>query len=269
MNWYIKIIQASRQKKTASVTFRIGDGADKISKPKNILNLSFELSSFFYNGSQIDHNTSPLMNAITPDGDDFDKFIGTINIYPAPRVAPPENMSQEAYYALSDASEEEQLRRGFKKYNNSIEEMMPVIDEWIQIKAAEGYIIEKKSDISNMSKGPVLRLIVKENPSENYAKIPEVHMNNANAFALLQTVGISPDYSGSISPDDLIRAVNNVQSEDVSRNVPPESIEYGEDGKIPIYRGGIDEQYIDQRLQELYELADFAKSNGFREIYWG
>lgn len=265
MNWYFRL---SRLKKQASVTFYIGDGANKISKPKNILDLSFELSRFFYYGSTVDHDTAPLINDITSDGDDFDKFKGTINVYPSVRLVAPQNMSLETYDSLQDSTEEEKLKNGFRKHNNSIEAMMPVIDEWIQLKSAEGYVFEKKMDTSNMTGGPVLRLIVKENPSENYANIPEVHMNNANAASLLRTMGFLPESSGSVHPDDLIAAINEVSKESIQRNIRPEQREYGKDGELSMYSGGIDEGYIDQRLQQLYELADFAKNNNFQEIYW-
>lgn len=267
MNWYSKIKVAMFQKK-ASVTFFLPD-SHKISQPKTILDLSHELSNFFFNGTSIQHEVAPVMNDISPDGfDDFDKPTGTINVYPRKRVEPPKNSSID-YIDWYNLSEDEKIRMGSQVFDNSLENMMPVIDEWISGKEIEGYKIEKQMDVSNMTQGPVLRLHVRENPSTEYESIPEVNMSNSNAAAVIRSMGLLPEPSGSIDVDTLLYMINQTTQQDMTRNTQPSQIEYDENGEISRFEGGRDETYIDSRIQQLYGLADYAKQNGFKEILWG
>jgi hypothetical protein len=266
MHWYAR---SNPFRKLASVTFYVGDGAQKIAQPQTILDLCHDLSKHFYYGTKIEHGAMPLMNDIAPDGYGFDQFEGTMNVYPNTRDMPPENASDELAREWWTLSEEEKSRHGGRKIDNSLEAMMPVIDEWIGLKEAEGYVIEKRMDTSNMTNGPVLRIEIKENASKEYEQIPEVNMNNENAAAVIRSMGLLPEPSGTIDVDTLLYMINSVEQQDMIRHTKEDKVHYDEEGNPNMFEYGRDENYIDMRIQQLYGLADYAKRNGFTEIFWG
>tara|TARA_B100000614_G_scaffold262903_1_gene299959 strand:- start:118581 stop:119501 length:921 start_codon:yes stop_codon:yes gene_type:complete len=305
MNWY-RILTA-RVKKIASVTFFVND-SHKIAQPKDLLGLSSELANFFYYNSKSNEpkRAAPTMNDIVPDTShsDFDGHTGTINVYPNPRKIGPQNMDWQKVYELSP---EELRASGGEYYENSLTDMMPVIDEWIQNKQDEGYAISKRMDKSNMTDGPVLRLDIKDNPSAEYPEIPEVNLSNINAYAMFRMLGLPQEPSGSVNAQALKTRIEQVSREEMEKEIQPsgwvtppedtgdqnaeddayESVFGGDhtrdpwetpepipvqpnqpEGQMGMYMQGRDEAYIDRRLQDLYRIADFAVEHGFQEIAW-
>jgi len=304
MNWY-RILTA-RVKKIASVTFFVND-SHKIAQPKNLLDLCHDLSNFFYHGSKINEQklAAPLMSDISPDTShsEFDAMAGSITVYPNPRKIGPQNMD---WQKVNELSPEELASAGGKYYENSLEDMMPIIDEWIQSKQDEGYVISKRMDKSRMTEGPVLRLDIQENPSSEYPRIPEVNLSNENAYAMFRMLGLPQEPSGSVNAQALKSRIEQVSREEMEKEIQPsgwvtppedqtgsteddayESAFGGDhtrdpwetpepipvqpnrpDNQMGMFMGGRDEAYIDRRLQDLYRIADFAVENGFKEIGW-
>lgn len=274
MNWYLRYLTAGLFKK-ASITFVL-EGSHKIAQPMDLLNLCSDFTNFiYYRGKLANDRFRPGMTDIEPDGSsDYSGPTGTINVY--------------------------------VKHNDEISEYPKAIKAWIADKAQEGYQIEcnMQPEQSRSRHGQVFRVNIIKNPSTEYPRIPEINMSNANAYAMLRLLGLATgdsmeDCVGRIGLEDLknrIKAVSQEQMQgevqqsgwvapgaeydDVTGKVsqdpadgwkgnPALQDEPPQDGKAKMYIGGRDENYIDFRLQGLYELADYGLSNGFTQATWG
>lgn len=267
-NWFHRH-KKNNFNKVSSVTFDLND-AYKISQPKDILSLSGDFSTFCqkHNLYSDAFRSSAYNNLIGPDGDDYDKLVGTMNIY----------------VPNSD----------FTSYNKEAYE--GAIKAWISDKAVEGYKITYRLDKSRMSGGPVYRVEIQENPTASYETIPSVNMANGNAFAILRLLQIPEEPSGQIDLQDLRQRIISISEEEMKSEtmkpgyinpnvdfdlmrgeVPSGDTWKGEepvvpekpDSGVPIFTGGRDTQYIDNRLQDLYKLVDYGIRNGFKFITWG
>ena len=276
MNWY-KQMKLAQIMKVSSVTFFVSD-SHKISQPKGLLDLCHDFTNFVYNRAKINNEGFlPTMDDVSPDtsSSDFDGYTGTINFYSRPRE-------------YQD-----------KTYENSPESVAEAVKLWTKDKEQEGYIFENngKIETSRMFGYPVQRISVMNNPSSEYTQIPEVNMANDNARAMLTLIGIGSDgiagEQGEIDAQELLRRINEVSREQIDGATTPSGYISNEtqlddpehpreswQGEIETYdsppeeegvkmfTGGRDANYIDNRLQGLYNLADFAVSNGFKEIAW-
>lgn len=269
MNWY-RLIKTSSLHKIASVTFSL-DEAYRIAQPKNILSLCSEMVQFFHKAKIITKTFNPnYITGVTPDGDDFDQMTGTINLYVP--------------------------KQDWQTFNRS--EYEAAIQSYIHEKNVEGYRIEAKLGTSNMTGGPVYRIQVIVNGSEQYPVIPEINMANGNAAAILRLLGLPDEPSGSVDLQTLLNRINSISQEEMQREtVEPGHINpnvefdifsgnFNEDpadawkqepptvpnkpnpGQASIMHGGRDLEYIDYRLQGLYELVDYGLKNGFKKVEW-
>lgn len=194
----------------------------------------------------------------------------------------------------------------YAKRDDEISEYPKAIRAWIEDKKAEGYDIRcsMKPDTSGMYGVPVFRVEVVTNPSTEYEEIPEVNMSNGNAFAILRLLGLSSgdadqDYVGSIDLQSLRKRIEAASQEQMRTEVrepgyladradmdlgtgdismdPSDAWKGGPIQSQPpaqrtgstIYDGGRSEQYIDYRLQRLYELVDYGLRNGFSKAVCG
>jgi len=262
MSWYKRAKLASWLKK-ASITFSLND-AYKIAQPKNMSDLSRDMMNFMH----YKNNTyKPGFNDISPDGDDYDKFEGTINVY------------------VPQGTSTEEVKKAILAYIEDIQ--------------VEGYKMSIKLDTSNLTNSYVFRVNVSENPTKNLPQIPDINMANGNAAAIMRLVGLD-DSSGSIGLNDLKKRIIAVSQEEMKKEViepghinpnvdfdimggevkhdpadwwkkpePPTVPNDPNPGKVQIMTGGRDEGYIDGRLQELYSLVDFGLQHGFKSVVWG
>ncbi len=258
MSWY-KIAKLSRWIKTASITFSLND-AYKISQPKNMLDLSFDIFSFI-NKKVLAPQKSPMsINDISPDGDDYDKMTGTINVY------------------VFDES-------NLKEIENIVKS---IIEEYSQY----GFVMNYKIDNSRSGR-KVFRLNVTENPTINYPELPEINMANDNALSIMRLIGLN-GYTGRESLSEIKKRILAVSQEEMQKEVEPNRIITDKDLDLPesdpadwwkddsspvpknpnsneiqIMHRGRDIEYIDNRLQGLYGIVDFGLQNGFKYIVWG
>lgn len=89
----------------------------------------------------------------------------------------------------------------------------------------------------------------------------EVNMSQTNAAAVIERLGVTFDYCGTIDPDELIgRALTgNVGRDDTGVN-------HTHTGNM--IDCGVRPGYYNDRLGQLADLATYAKDNGF-QISWG
>ena len=81
----------------------------------------------------------------------------------------------------------------------------------------------------------------------------EVNMANGNACAVMQVLGIVPDYCGSIKAEELIEKINSVSSVDAGVRNPSIDIE---PGHATIIDCGRTEEYLRERISQLKTLAE-------------
>lgn len=92
---------------------------------------------------------------------------------------------------------------------------------------------------------------------------PELNVSNANAEAILSVLGFEEiQYEGTISGDDLMGRILIAQA----INPTDAGIPATRDGNF--ISCGRNEGYIDQRLEQLAEIAAFATKHNL-SIYWG
>lgn len=90
----------------------------------------------------------------------------------------------------------------------------------------------------------------------------EVNMSNGNACAVMQVLGIVPNYCGSIKAEELIEKINSVSSVDAGVRNP--SIDK-EPGCATMIDCGRTEEYLRNRISQLKTLAE---NNLGLEICW-
>jgi hypothetical protein len=267
MNWYKLYKSASL--KQASITFDLEDSW-KIAQPRDLLGLSRDFLNFIhYEAKLANDQFQPNFMNIEPDGQSqYDGYTGTINFY--------------------------------IKQDDNPAEYVKAMEAWKQHMAPEGYKIEynPQPEQSGSRNSQVFRINIAENPSEAYPQMPSLNMANGNALAIIRLLGLPEDYSGSIDLQTLRQRIVAVSQEDMQKEIAPsgwlgQDASYdpssgqatqdpadGWKGQPPLqdkppegagakmFIGGRDEEYIDFRLQGLYELVDFGLKNGFKRVTW-
>lgn len=224
--------------KQAGITFFL-EGSQKISKPKNILNLSNDLITWLY-----DKGYQYTYDEITSDGGDFDKMTGTINWYINPKTANYKTQEKLAH-------------------------------EWIKEQELMDYEIQLRGpEISGLStvdrKIMVYRLDVIKNGSADYMSMPEMHLSNVNAHNLLAALNISSESFGTISLRDLRQRLA-LLTETKMRDFTRDPMEYTEDDMGLGLRGydpGTPIGQIQGYVDELNRIVDFGLANGFKNLVW-
>lgn len=136
---------------------------------------------------------------------------------------------------------------------------------------------EKRDD-----KPDVIRIHILANPEDEREvdEAPYIQYSNSNMIAVLRTLGldeIAEDYSGSVSVDELLLRIRNVSQSSKEANLRPRYHSDMEKFRNPEkeYKGptiidsGLSPGEIDYRLQEFYNLAQWAKKHGYKEISFG
>lgn len=110
---------------------------------------------------------------------------------------------------------------------------------------------------------------------------PELQLNwsNSNALAMLEVLGLPPEYNGEVSMPEmkraLIRAKNRSSFERFERKeeilTRPRKIEEGvtELHAPYLYSMGLSESSIKERLESFEKLIKEAETNGAKNIVWG
>jgi hypothetical protein len=160
-----------------------------------------------------------------------------------------------------------------------IREMLSKIQEKLQERGFEFNIgeLEKRE-----GRGDVIRIHILTNPYElaDQDVIPEVQLSNSNMDAVLRSLGlddIAEDYGGYVDVGELILRIKNISSKSVDANVRPKYHSDMEKFRNPgeEYKGptmiddGLDTAGIDERVKRLYDLAMWAKKNGYHRISIG
>ncbi len=319
MNWY-RTIKISAIIKKSSVTFSL-HGSQDVQQPENILDLCHDFTDFCSKNRLYTEtfNSSAYNGGVEPDGSDYDKMTGTINVYvPIDRSISPENKSshdqlqakmeslhdkyQHAEYGTKEhqmyLSEYNNLYKNIKNLETIVprgtfnkEEYINAINLWISEKKSLGFNMSVREDVSNMRGGPVFRIQIANNPTEKLEQLPEINMSNDNAISILRLLGFtSEDYSGQITLQDLKQRIIAISQEEMQREtieprvvLPEDNIQESDPADFwkgeqdstqnqkgpTIFMGGRDINYIDTRLQDLYQLVDYGISKGFNSVVWG
>ena len=186
----------------------------------------------------------------SPDGySSFDKRIGTINFYT-----------------------EGLLPKRIKLFVSKIKTFLE--NHNFNFKIGE---LEKRDD-----KDDVIRIHILSNPEDDVEKElpPVIQYSNANMQGLFDTLGLhdfSENYGGVIDVGKIILLIKNVSNKERESNVRMPYHSDMEQFRNPdkeyngptMIDGGMSVQGIDSRLEKLYELAVWAKNNGYKEISFG
>jgi len=107
----------------------------------------------------------------------------------------------------------------------------------------------------------------------------EINLSNSNAMAILEVLGIKPDYDGSISLPEAKRALMKAKSRSSLKKFErpeeiltrPREIEEGvTELHSPYFYGqGLSESDIKERLEKFEKLIKEAEANGAKNILWG
>ncbi len=231
MNWLQKI---------ASISFWL-DGSQKISQPKDVMALSYDLQKFVHvqTGKMMDIHT------IQPDGDMSD-LTGTIN-----------------WYVTKFISEEEQL----KVMQEWIAEQQ-MMDYQIKVRGPERSGMNDWNPDENNPEMMVYRLDVIKNGSADHMEIPEMNISNTNAQAVMDALGVQFDWSGSVDLNEMktkLEMFTPYQQQELIQ-APEYS---GEEGKVQMYDAGRDEDRVERYIGGFRQIVDFGLQNGFEVLVWG
>lgn len=231
MNWLQKI---------SSVSFWL-DGSQKISQPKNVDDLGYELLKFVHEK----YGNFMGIHDISSDGDDLGKMTGTINWYVSDKVP-----------------EDQQVK---------------IMQEWIQEMSLMDYNIQisgpERSGMNDWNPDPnkelmVYRIHVLQNGSEDYMEIPEMNMANSNAHDVMNALGVQFDWSGSVELNELktkLEMFTPYQQQELIQE--PEHSQ--EEGKVQMTYFGRDEDRVERYIGGLRQMVDFGLQNGFKVLVWG
>ena len=236
--------------------FVLGASKEHTRKFSTLLDTSFIIQNILFgdyeNWSEFEkenyQNNRP-METFSPDGyTDFNESTGTINFYPA---------------GLSKRLEDETID-GLKKFFDKNEFEV----EW-----------PPKKEKSGAFDGDVYRLNVTKNPEDDrdVDEAPEVNFSNTNMEAILRTIGLvemAEDYGGEIGVDELMLRIRNASGvkqarlpyhSDMEKFRNPEAKQKG----ATVIDPGLSDTDIDERLSKLFNLAKWAKKNGYEKISIG
>lgn len=222
----------SQPTKMASVSFYVAD-SHKISQPKNIHTISWDMAGWA--SKNIPHDifrASPMTN-LMPDGYDFDKFTGTINIYVEtdPKAVVP--------YV--------------EKY----------IQEELQPLGIQAHI--RNIDTSAMNGLPTIRVEIIDNETQSVEKLPEFNIANANFDELNKMLNLG-DYGGSISAEELLARISMARGNEDLYTRPEESGQFP--GKAQWTSFGLDKEKITRYLDMLEQIATKALEMNNSTVVW-
>lgn len=259
MNWYKKSIRKEASlKKNASLTMYIADASnDQYEKFKDVLSMCFAAKDYFYNKALDKETVAKITEEVypqvsfEPDGNDFDKSTGIINIY-------------------------------CSRFPEEI--IKPAINKIIGFFNENGITTGKPmNDISNMTGQKVIKLPIIENEvvKNNKDVAPELNMSNGNAHFIMQKVlGYNKDLwtDGDLKASELKSRIEYYLGE---TKLP--SAEKGsqqalslEDLANPENEGllsgrsaltSYDEETVRSRLNELLNLCNWALNRGYNDLY--
>lgn len=226
---YGKIASTNWLTKIASVTFFI-DGAQKITQPMDILKICHDFA--YWANQNIPHDVfKATYRNIEPDGDDYNKPTGTINIY------------------LGDGDSPEEIKQYME---SAVNEYFALLDIEVKVGATE---------TSKAFGVPVIRMHVIRNGTFDLERLPEINMANPNAMNLLQMLGIEPDFAGQINARDLIQRISSARN-----NISSNTKEPTQDGNF--YDFGRSYEQIERYLDELETIAMRAMQMDNPSIVW-
>lgn len=163
--------------------------------------------------------------------------------------------------------------------NNKMPEALAAISKRL---TDTGFKFEISDPEKRDDKPDVIRIHILANPEDerDIDEAPYIQYANANMIAILRTLGldeIAEDYSGSVSVDELLMRIRNVSQSSRESNLRPRYHSDMEKFRNPEkeYKGptiidpGLSPDEIDSRLQDMFNLASWAKKNGYKEISFG
>jgi hypothetical protein len=176
---------------------------------------------------------------LEPDGNDYDKYTGTINFYS-------HNWPRQALKPTLVA-----IQQYFK--DNDIE------------------YGDFKSDISRMTKKEVIRIPI-INSKNDYEKAPELNMANGNAYKLFSDILRIPEYGDdglSISIKELEFRLNELGDNQKELNQNLNSFTSPAHSEENHYFAGTNMGQLGRYIVKLKEIIEWAKSKGYTQISVG
>lgn len=284
-------------KKTASITFLLPSQFEAL-EPLEVGDIMYDLKSFiFQNGGKIGHH------GIDIDGDtDYFEETGVINIY-FPKsnnfteYIPPseeeinnlDNEMRELYRRLENEENEEYKQRmeeriedihdvlsGFNMYKqyseaSSPEEISDLIEKY-KLKNKDIEIGPTKLETSNSTGGPVMRVPIINNKTNDRVKYPEMNISNGNYYhlqKLLSDVGIEglDKDGGRVSIDQLESVINSLENDpDFLENYTRESTDENSGG-VRMIDMGLGYDQLRSYFTRLKQMIDFARKHNTGDEY--
>ena len=228
--------------KISSVTFSLED-SHKISQPKDVMKLSYELQKFVMDqtGKFAD------VHSIQPDGEQFDELTGTINWYMG------DDIPEEDMIKVMQAWKQEQEIMGFQ----------------IQIRGPEVSGQNQYRDPGDTNPPlMVYRIDILKNGTEDYPEIPEMNIAQGNAQYLFDLLNIPWDQSGSMELMELRQRLATT-TESRMGEFTQDPTDSGEEGQgVRMIDFGLDHDRLKRYLDGLTRIVDFGIEHNFKAIQW-
>lgn len=232
--------------KRASVTFSPAE-SHRIAQPKNLISIGGDLVEF-----AIKSGMSGLKwDDIDPDGNDFDKLLGTLNFYIPQKKGTYDEGSGKTTW--QDIPPDDRI---------SAKEVRSLVDAFNRDKAGEVILQVGPTEMSNSRKTPVVRIKVVENKTGEYEQLPELNIAHANARMILQMLaehGLPVDANGLVgefSIDDYWTARSLLSQEAKQYRERPSSEDLNK-GMESIYRAtGIEPEPEQEPPQNPWEAQE-------------
>jgi hypothetical protein len=167
------------------------------------------------------------------DGDDFDKYIGTVNWYQPREV--------------------------------NLDDLAPYVAQIKEDLQTDGILIEVSQDTSESRDANVLRIKVLHNQTAELEHLPELRLSQSNAVALLEMLGIPFDYSGSIPAGQLRNRVREAYA-NLDELVQKYEKGYQEEGNFIDF--GRSREQIMRYLQSAEAVANYALTLPNATVTW-
>lgn len=246
MNWLTKL---------SSVTITV-DGFYKISQPKNISTIGYDMNSWAT--SHVPRYLTDYKStggfAIQSDGLDVEAATGVINWY-IPSKTSIDIIKSELPIYISQYIKEELLPLG--------------------ISASP----RQQPEISNMYKIPVWRINITKNSTMSLDTLPSMNIANNNAFEIFKLLNFDfdVDFAGKINAQEMLNKINIAEQHFDSYEVTNEYNDrllnmmqnsYSDDNSFNFALSKTDKNHIFALLQKLKNLCIFAIQNKFNYIIW-
>jgi len=177
-------------------------------------------------------HANPMYN-LMPDGDDFDKFTGTINMY----------------------------------VETDPKAVVPYVEKYIQEELQPLGIQARIRgiDTSAMNGLPTIRVEIINNETQSVEKLPEFNMANVNFDELNKMLNLG-DYGGSISAEELLARISIARGSEDLYTRPEESGQ--SPGKAQWTDFGLDKQRITKYFDMLEIIATKALKMNNPTVAW-